>query len=533
MDLVEVERRAPVDDRTSDPVVIGRRRPRFAWLSARQVALAAGALAVVVGGVLRLWSRSPLWLDEAQAVAIARLPLAELFEALRQDAAPPLYYLLLHGWIRLFGTGTTAVRMLSSCLALAALPLAWRAGVLVGGRRTGAAALVLFATSPFAVRYATETRMYALVLLLVLAGLVLVLDPVRPRPVGRLAAIAAVTAALVLTHYWSFFLLAAVGAVVFWRAIADRRDRDSAALVGAMVVGGLAFVPWLPSFWYQLQHTGNPWGSPPGMAAVELAIRGYAGGDSDPARLLEVVLAGIAGSLLLSTWTGGRGRRSPARAIGAAALATLVLGALALMVTGDAFASRHAGVALPLFLVAVAAGISSLEPSRARVVVLATTATLGLIATLLSVVPPRTQAGDIAAVLHRQAAPGDVVVTCPDQLTPALSRMLPGTEIQAFPGGSPIDRLDWRDYRARARAADPLALAASADAKAGAGSVWLVWSPAYAGIGHQCGRLHRELLRLRPEGGTVLRRKPWLLENAVLWRGPAGPGQLSAGAAGG
>ncbi|MBW3556431.1 MAG: glycosyltransferase family 39 protein [Actinobacteria bacterium] len=516
-----------------DPVVIGWRRRRVPSLSASNVALPAAAVAVAAGTGLRLWSSSPLWLDEAQAVAIARLPLGELFAALRQDGAPPLYYLLLHGWIRLFGTGTVAVRMLSSCLSLAALPLAWRAGVLVGGRRGGAAALVLLATSPFAIRYATETRMYSLVLLLVLAALVIVLDPSRPRTAGRLALLAAITGALVLTHYWSFFLLAAVGAVLFWRSIGRARDRDSVALLAAMAVGALAFLPWLPSFWLQLQHTGNPWGSPPGMAAIELAIRGYAGGDSEPARLLAVLLTGIVGSLLLSTWTGGRGRRSAARPIGAAALATLILGAVALMATGDAFASRHAAVALPLFLLAVAGGVASLEPRGARLVVLGTTATLGLLASLLSVGPPRTQAGEIAAVLHRQAAPGDVIVTCPDQLTPALARMLPETPIEMFPGGSPTERLDWRDYRQRVRAGDPVAFARNVDGRAGAGSVWLVWSPAYEGIGRQCGRLHRELLRLRPEGRTVLPRKPWLLENAVLWRGPAGAAKVSAGAAGG
>ncbi len=530
MNLVETERRLPAAEEPPASVVVGWRRRRWGALSARQLAVAAGAVALLAGAGLRMWAPSPLWLDEAQAVAISRLPLPDLLEALRQDGAPPLYYLLLHGWIRLFGTGTFAVRMLSSCLALAALPLAWRAGVLVGGRRAGAAALLLFATSPFAIRYASETRMYSLVVLLVLAGLVVVLDPIRPRRRGRLLLLAFLTGALVLTHYWSFFLLAAVGVGLAWRLMTNREDRDAAAVFGAVLVGSLAFVPWIPSFLFQLQHTGNPWGSPPGMAAVELAIRGFAGGDSDPAQLLAVVLTGIAGSLLLSTWTGGRGRRSPARAVGAASLATIVLGAIALMVTGDAFASRHAAVALPLFLMTVAAGISSLEPARARGVTLVVTAVLGLAASLHSVLPPRTQAGDIAAAIARQAAPGDVVVTCPDQLTPALARMLPDTPIHAFPGGSPTDRIDWTDYRRRTRVADPLALAAAVDLQAGDGSVWLVWSPAYGAVGTQCGRLHRELLRLRPDGGTALRRKPWLLENAILWRGPAGPVQLSAAA---
>ena len=489
--------------------------------------------AVAAGVGLRLWPGSPLWLDEAQAVAISSLALPELLEALRQDGAPPLYYLVLHAWIRLVGTGTTAVRMLSSCLALAALPLAWRAGGLVGGRRAAVAALVLFSTSPFALRYATEARMYALVVLLVLAGVVAVLDPARPRPPARLVVIAAVTGGLVLTHYWSFFLLAVVLVALVLALVTRRGTADAAALAVSMAAGALAFLPWAPSFWFQLRHTGNPWGSPPGTAAVELAIRGYAGLHSPVTPALAVVLTGITGAVLLSRWTDGPSGRSPAPALAAVALATIVIGALALGITGDGFASRHAAVVFPLFLLAVAGGISSLEPAPARSVLLGVTAALALGAGWAAVTAPRTQAGDIAAILGRRAAPGDVVATCPDQLMPALARLLPGTSIDTLPGANPPGRIDWRDYRARVRAAQPAALAAHLDSQAGAGSVWLVWSPSYAGIERQCSRLHRELLRLRPEGRTVLRRKPALLENAVLWRGPPAPGSLSGAEAGG
>ena len=57
-------------------------------------------------------------------------------DALRHDGAPPLYYVMLHGWMRLFGTGTVAVRALSGLLGVVALPLTFAAGLRAGGRRT-------------------------------------------------------------------------------------------------------------------------------------------------------------------------------------------------------------------------------------------------------------------------------------------------------------------------------------------------------------------------------------------------------------
>ena len=145
--------------------------------------------------MLRFVTRSPLWLDEALSVNIAQLPLGQIPAALRHDGHPPLYYFLLHGWMALFGTGDVAVRALSGLFAVAALPLAW----LVGRRRGGPLLAWLFvgvlALSPFALRYATETRMYSLLMLLVLVGYLLLDDVVRRGRggCGRLVGLALVS----------------------------------------------------------------------------------------------------------------------------------------------------------------------------------------------------------------------------------------------------------------------------------------------------------------------------------------------------
>ncbi|MGH9286183.1 MAG: glycosyltransferase family 39 protein, partial [Acidimicrobiales bacterium] len=299
MNLVEADVRAGTPADPSAPVVVGWDEPDRQgrrWTAA----VLGGAMLVCVGVALRLWSPSPLWLDEAQAVAIARLPLGELLDALRQDGAPPLYYLLLHGWMRAFGTGAAAVRLLSVLLSLGSLVLAWQAAVHLGGRRVGAAAVVLLATSPFAIRYASEARMYSLILVLAMGGLVLVLDP-RPLNRRRSAGVGLVVAALLLTHYWSFVLVAALVMVLGWR-LARRRPPGPGPglLLAAVLAGAVPFLPWVPSLLFQLRHTGAPWAPAPGMAAVELAIRGFAGGDGDAARLLELLLLAVLGWFVLS-----------------------------------------------------------------------------------------------------------------------------------------------------------------------------------------------------------------------------------------
>src|SRR3954454_3825368 len=98
--------------------------------------LAGAALVVALGVALRFSARSDLWLDEALTVNIAKLPLDRLRQALLHDGAPPLYYVVLHGWIRVFGSSTTAVRALSGVLGVVAIGLAWLVGRAWGSSST-------------------------------------------------------------------------------------------------------------------------------------------------------------------------------------------------------------------------------------------------------------------------------------------------------------------------------------------------------------------------------------------------------------
>src|SRR5258706_245124 len=67
---------------------------------------------------------------------IAPLPVRDIAPWLRHDGAPPLYYYLLHGWIKVFGTSDLAVRSLSGVFGVAAIPLAWMCGKRTGDRTT-------------------------------------------------------------------------------------------------------------------------------------------------------------------------------------------------------------------------------------------------------------------------------------------------------------------------------------------------------------------------------------------------------------
>ncbi len=193
------------------------------------------------------------------------LPVGDIAEALRHDGHPPLYYLLLHGWMEVFGEGDTAVRALSGVFSVLTLPVAWLVGRRRGGSTVGWLAVIVLAVSPFALRYATETRMYSLVVLLTLLGWLALIAALRRLPAtrpGRRWPL--VSGALLLTHYWSFWLLGSVGIVLLLSLVAERRAMVERSWRAALAVaaGGIFFLPWVPSFLEQASSTGTPWADP-------------------------------------------------------------------------------------------------------------------------------------------------------------------------------------------------------------------------------------------------------------------------------
>ncbi|MCS6847201.1 MAG: hypothetical protein RMN52_05735 [Anaerolineae bacterium] len=110
-----------------------------------------------------------LWFDEGWSWHLARMPLADMALTTAGDRSPPLYYALLHVWIKLAGQSEFAMRFISAAAdtATVALVMAFTSALLRGfASRAMPAPLIagaIYAICPFAVWYAQETRMYALV----------------------------------------------------------------------------------------------------------------------------------------------------------------------------------------------------------------------------------------------------------------------------------------------------------------------------------------------------------------------------------
>lgn len=514
------------------------------------------AFACVGGVVLRFLPRTGLWLDEALSVNIATLPVGDITGALRHDGHPPLFYFLLHYWTALFGDSDWSVRAMSGVFSVLTLPLMYLAGARVGSRsatdpidrhRTGLLVMAVGAVMPFAIRYGAEARMYSIASFLAVVGYLIVDDLLSGRKEGSrrtVTAVAAglVAAALLWTHYWSMWLLAAVGLLALWRAWRETdpaRRNGARYLIGALVGGGVLFLPWLSTLMYQSSHTGTPWGDRYGPASVlVISIVDFAGGRFGVAQLLTYLLVPLVLVALFVTIKS----KSPSdemviqtvpvpriRTEIAIFGLTLAIGWAAAAASGNTFSSRYTSVVFPLFVIGVGAGLAVFRQRFVASILLLALVAMGLFGAVGAARSDRSQNGQLAeAIVTDTATSGtkSVVIACPDQLGVSLQRELehraPETlgrqEVLPYPQGGSPDFIDWVDYGKRNEASSPSTfLDRFRDRIPTDATVYLVTSTQYRTFEGKCEGLITLLGEGRRASNPIAMNTDGLDESAGLW----------------
>jgi mannosyltransferase len=392
-----------------------------------------------------------LWFDEAGAVGLASQPLGSLLGAVHRAGAAPLYYLLLHIWISLFGSGETVTHTFSLLVGLLCIPAAMWTGWSIAGRRAGIFAAVLFAFSSFLTRYTQETQPYALMFLLGLLATAGLVHGFVHRRRAYLWLFGACLALMLYTQgsallYW---LSAAVALVFIWRSLPDRREdfiRDAAICFG---VAAVLFVPWLPATISQIAHATHPWHYLPLMGATVPSQ--LLGSERVDVTLLVCVVIAVAPLC-------ARARRRTPEAATFWALITIPAVALAV--------GRIVGFFVPIWawryfapIVAALLLLGALSTARARVVgVAAILFCVAFLANAGSFAPTfKSDMKDVAAEMTPFLHQGDLVVVGQPEQTPLAWYYLPAGLRYATTLGPVKDPsvVDWMGALGRLQDANP------------------------------------------------------------------------------
>lgn len=165
---------------------------------------------------------------------------------------PPLYFIVLRGWIDLFGTGAATVRSLSAIFSLAAILILFDLCRFLHGPKIALFAAAIFALAAGQLDFAQEARSYPMLIFFALccAGLVVRVEFLGASA-GRLIALTVLLTATALTHYLCAGALLGLAAYAAVRL----RGRARRQMAGAFVAGAvLSLAVWVPLFVTQ-KHT--------------------------------------------------------------------------------------------------------------------------------------------------------------------------------------------------------------------------------------------------------------------------------------
>lgn len=383
-----------------------------------------------VGAFLRLTGlrQQSLWFDEADIVVRAQRPLRDVLTTfVAEGENGPLYNIMLALWVRVAGISEIAVRFPSAIAGILAIPLIYLLGRRLIGPNAGLFAAGLLAISPYHVWYSQEAKMYAIVVLLALASTFALTEAQRRNTWPWWAGYTIVTTLLFYTHVATVLVFVAQ---VLWVLVT--RDDWEGRWKGLLLSAGALTLPYIPIAAWALKVVGGgvaTWQPDVGILeafkifGVKFAVN-RADADLEARAAILFALLAIAGCAWLLK---AHDRRSAGLLLTALTLVPII-GLYLVSLRNSVFSDRYIIVALPAYLLLVAAALTGLLRSRRlwpAGILLATLAVASAWAPLQEV--NRSEGAEkedwrsAYADVARRAEPGDVILLHPGYIATTLT----------------------------------------------------------------------------------------------------------------
>ena len=324
-----------------------------------------GAL-IVVAAVIRIitLNNQSIWADEALTAYEAGLPFGAMIHTVTTvETTPPLYFVLVWGWAKVFGAGTEALRSLSAIAGVAMVPIAYLSARDLISRRAGLLAAAFVTVNPFMIWYSQEARAYMLVAALAGASFLWFVRALRDPSRGNLAWWAVLSSLALMTHFFAGFAVAPEAIWLLYRS----RTRLTAAAVGVVALAQIAMLP------FAIEDSSAAHGvswishSPPqnriAVTVIEWGASNFYRRINAPEGLLLGLVLVVVVGLLLAFGSDQRTRRG-AGVAGLVAVTVFVLPLLLGVVGIDYFLSRNL---IPAFIPVVVMLAAACLAPRARV----------------------------------------------------------------------------------------------------------------------------------------------------------------------
>ena len=261
----------------------------YEWMQRKQVLLLL-LIIIIIGILLRFYDigAESIWLDEAASIDLSSQSISSIIGESPDHNHPPLYFIILHFWMNLFGDSEVATRSLSALFGIASIILIYYVGSILFNRRVGLIAAFLSAISHYHIYYSQEVRTYSLLLLCSLLSYLFFVKILKEGKKWHYPCYFLSNLLLGYTHMFGLLIITSqlLYFLIFWNRYRYQRVGFSITTVGTII----ALIPLVLIIYGRVETLTEHgfWISVPGLNTVYSTFIEFSGTGSGQGFLLLV-----------------------------------------------------------------------------------------------------------------------------------------------------------------------------------------------------------------------------------------------------
>lgn len=227
-------------------------------------------------------SKESIWFDEGYSISVANLnPFQVVVETYKSDQNLPLYYIILHFWISLFGDSEFSVRFPSAIFGLFAMFMLYEVGGLIFDKEVGTLSSLVLGLSLFHIRYSQEARCYSLMVLLTLISIYFFIRLFKERSLIFSICYVLSSTLLIYTHVYGLFIIIAQNIYIVTLFLSSR-ENHKLNFRSWILLQSILIILFIPQIGFFLRNVSNMvhhgyWIPVPVMGSIIDSFFEYAG----------------------------------------------------------------------------------------------------------------------------------------------------------------------------------------------------------------------------------------------------------------
>lgn len=212
---------------------------------------------------------------------------------LRTENNPPLFFIIMHFWVKFFGISPVSVRFLPYLFSSLTAILMFLFGKKFFNLQIGILASLLFTFSNYHLHFAHEVRVYALFALLTTSSMYAFFSLIQEKKRWYFMILVVSNILLIYAHFFGFFILIIQGiSVISFKTL---RQSIFKTYIYATLITFVAYLPYLPLFLHRFTASfGGTWVEKPKIEGLYSNLRIFSNEPVNTVIFLSIIaIAGL------------------------------------------------------------------------------------------------------------------------------------------------------------------------------------------------------------------------------------------------